>query len=233
MKNNIQNLLGNKVFWAFSTLFCLTTLSACSHNQTGKSASKVYELLFSMGNLAYDPAQAERLPYASIAMAAGRGAKILMLPVQASGNRLSWIASNRVVLVTEQGRLVKTAGLSDNLSDTRFAGDKDWIGALPETLAGRTIMREIDFLERQRVAIPVRCQLEIAGQAVIQIHQRQHQTTQIIEHCQSGGGLKWQFDNQFWVDTATPNLVWKSVQHFAPTLPRLTIEQIKHYQPQS
>lgn len=233
MTMRVETSNKQRFFYGFATGIALLALVGCSHNQSGKSVSKVYELLFSTGDLAYDPVQAEKLPYASIAMAAGGGAKILMLPVQINEQRLSWIASNRVVLVTEKGRLVKTAGLTDNLNDSRFAGaaGRDWIGEPLETLQGKTVVREVDFLERQRVGVPIRCALEVVGAETIQIHQRQHQTVKVLETCQAGAGLNWSFVNQFWIDASEPGMVWKSVQNFAPTLPRLTLEQIKRYQP--
>lgn len=233
MKLKLKTKIFWKIHYCFLSAFVITGITGCSYNQSGKSVGKVYELLFSAGDLAYDPVQAEKLPYASIAMAAGGGAKILMLPVQVNGQQLSWIASNRVVLVTEKGRLVKTAGLTDNLNDTRFTGaaDQDWIGEPLETLQGKTVVREVDFLERQRVGVPIRCALEVVGAEAIQIHQRQHQTVKVLETCQAGAGLNWSFVNQFWIDASEPSMVWKSVQNFAPTLPRLTLEQIKRYQP--
>ena len=141
------------------------------------------------------------------------------------GELLHWISSDKITLVTAGGRIVRTAGLTENLAGTNFMDDDPLILAgeiLPERSTGD---RTIDLRPQNLFGIPVQATLVVEGTRQIEIADRYYNTIQIREFA-SVKMLDWDFENLFWID-AKSGFVWKSTQHITPGLPPVEMEILK------
>ena len=55
-------------------------------------------------------AQIKAIPYASMGVHIGKSAGVVTILASVDGERLHWASADRIVLITERGRLVKTIG---------------------------------------------------------------------------------------------------------------------------
>ena len=66
------------------------------------------------------PELIENIPYASLTLKIGRGAPGLLILESVDGNKQTWVSADGVYLVLEKGRIIKTAGLFNNLVNYIF-----------------------------------------------------------------------------------------------------------------
>ena len=162
-----------------------------------------------------------RIPYASIAVRFSDYAQSLLILGRYDGDDLHWISTEREVLVTRHGRLVKTYGLPDDSRETRFMTydpvGKPIAAAAPETACLRTI----DLEPRHVDGIVIRSRFENAGRETLTILDATLPTEMWIES-NIAPDLDWSFTNRFWVDEKS-GYVWKSLQYLSPRLPPLEI----------
>ena len=71
------------------------------------------------------PEVIEKIPYASMMLRIGRGAPGLMILESFTDERETWVSADGVYLVIENGQIIKTAGLHNNLVNFR-AVDNDF-----------------------------------------------------------------------------------------------------------
>jgi hypothetical protein len=138
---------------------------------------------------------------------------------------LHWISSDKITLVTRDGRLVRTAGLPENLVGTNFVGDDPLVRAGNKIPGQSTSSRTIDLRPQNLFGIPVQTTLIVEGPRQIEIVGRHYSTIQIRELA-SVELLDWEFENLFWVDAQT-GFVWKSLQYISPDLPPVEMEILK------
>ena len=67
------------------------------------------------------PELIENIPYASLTLKIGRGAPGLLILESVDGNKQTWVSADGVYLVLEKGRIIKTAGLFNNLVNFKTA----------------------------------------------------------------------------------------------------------------
>ena len=128
------------------------------------------------------------------------------------GPDLHWISANQVAVVTRNGRLVRTAGLAHDMrSTTQLDDDPIATGSF---VFGTLFSRAIDLGPDGLYGVPVDSSLEIVTREPLQILDREHDTL-VIRERNSARGVRWSFENTYWVDFNT-GFVWASVQHFAP-----------------
>lgn len=162
-----------------------------------------------------------RIPYASIAVRFNEYAQALLILGRYDGDDLHWISTQREVIVTRRGRLVKTYGLPDDLKETRFISDDPVGKPMTATASATACTRMIDLEPRHIEGIVIRSRFESAGRETLTILDTPLPTDVRIE-LNVAPDLDWSFKNQFWVD-ARSGYVWKSLQYLSPRLPPLEI----------
>jgi hypothetical protein len=170
-------------------------------------------------------AQVDALPYASVFARIGKGPRSLLVLAEADPPELRWLSADNAMLVTRSGRIVKTAGLPDDLSGTRFPRGGDMVGRPAGELTGGLQTRLIDLKSRFQYGTPVSSYFTIDGHEQISILEQSHETLRVSEqnHCPQ---LDWKFNNTWWIDPAT-GFVWKSLQWLTPDMPVFEMAVLK------
>lgn len=200
--------------------------AACEHMPVLSSAQRSIDLvLYGLPDVPVDREAIENLPYATTRAKLGRSGWIVMVLGRYEGDFLHWVSADKITVVTQGGRVVRTAGLPENLVGTNFTrGDPlTRIGGLVAENAASN--RTIDLRPQNLFGIPVQAFLVIEGTRQIEIAGRRHNTIQLSEFA-SVELLDWEFKNLFWIDSET-GFVWKSVQHVSPGLPPIEMEILK------
>ncbi len=207
--------------------FVLVALTACGQSPLG--ANIVRAIQYSVAGQPDAPITRElvsNLPYASVAAKIGKGPRsLLILWRKDSIGDLLWISADAAALVTREGRVVKTAGLPENLRNTRFAND-DPVAMGLHTLQDQMISRRtIDLDLGNNYGVDLVCEFQVEGQRDVEITEIVFQTILVRERC-SARTLNWSFTNLYWVDPAD-GFVWRSRQHIARSFPPVVIETLK------
>jgi len=164
------------------------------------------------------------LPYASIAAKIGKGPHSLLVLWRRERDDLHWLSADNSVLVTRGGRVVKTAGLMENIRDSIFVGPDPVATGLHNGANGITSKRTLD-IEPGRYILPVDSTFEVRGPRRITITEIDFDTILVVER-NVVRTVNWSFNNLYWVDPAD-GFVWKSRQHIARGFPPVVIEMLK------
>lgn len=172
-------------------------------------------------------AQIEALPYASIGVRIGGGSGVVMILATIDGEELTWVSTDRVVLITRRGRLVKTIGLPRDLLHLRETGPDPLSLALREdsTVLESRVARIIDIRPRDDFSVPVGSRFEKLGEETLTVLGAEHRVVKLRERV-TVAKWRWSTDNLFWVDPDSGR-VWKSRQQFCPDVPAITFELLK------
>src|SRR6266478_1909533 len=130
------------------------------------------------------------------------------------GGELLWTSAAHVVIVTRDGRIVRTLGLGHDLSGLTARNN---IAPPPPAAAIRASFastRLEDFPELNFYGVLVSCRAQLAGRQSIKVLGQAIATFRVDETCNSGKP-EWSFTDSFWVD-ADNGLVWRSRQHIHP-----------------
>lgn len=135
------------------------------------------------------------------------------------------MSANRVLLVTRSGRLVKTVGLDENLSQV-FLPAGDPISQSPhEMRAPASFAMDYDLRRETIESLSISSTIEALGKQRITIADIEFETV-LLREKNYAHPTKWTFENRYWVD-AYDGFVWKSQQYITPNLPPVQIEVLK------
>lgn len=166
-----------------------------------------------------------KLPYATISAKIGKGPRGLMALAQISADELRWLSSDRISLVTEGGRLVKTAGLPENLRDTQLLGPDPVNKTLHRLAQPVAFDRAVDFDTSRRFGVPIHSRFDSLGAKKITIVEIEFDTV-LVRETNVAKTVNWTFENYYWVD-AIDGFVWKSIQHIWRDFPPVDMEVLK------
>lgn len=211
LKHNIQR----RTFLSCLATLAITSLPACT--QIHKSATPQNHLT---------RRQINKIPYASIGVSIDNASRSLLILGRKEGEQLHWISADRSVLVTQQGRLVKTFGFPEELRQTQHIGT-DPVAQGLHKLSGETIQhnRIIDIVPEDRFGINVESQFKRMGKEGIKILEVGYNTVLIQEQCYAPL-LDWKCTNYYWADEID-GFIWKSHQSPTPATPAIDIEIFK------
>jgi hypothetical protein len=136
---------------------------------------------------------------------------------EASGQELQWASADRSLLVTRNGRLVKTAGFPQDLKLTRNVGADPLAQPLlirDRVSAGR---RMIDIQPGDFFGAMIDSRFRIVGSETITVVDTQRDCIRIEEDC-NVPSMKWSFVNTFWIDQGN-GFIWRSRQYYVPNSP--------------
>ena len=194
--------------------------AGCSSAGSGNTTySQFYKMMgqslsASFGKVRVTRDQAAAIPYASMGYALDGGNQIMLVLATDSGGEMLWTSAAHVVIVTRQGRIVRTVGLGQDLSSLTARNN----GALPAPSAAIqapfTTTRLEDFPEQGLYGISVSCRAHLVGRQSIKILGQSVATFRVDEACRSDRP-EWSFTDSFWVDNNS-GMVWRSSQHVHP-----------------
>jgi hypothetical protein len=194
--------------------------AACSSSSSGNTNySQFYQILrqsvsASFGKVRITREQAAAIPYATMGYSLEGENQALVVLGTDSGGQLLWTSSAHVVIVTRDGRIVRTLGLGHDLSGLTTRNDM----AIPAPAAAIreafSSTRLEDFPELGLYGILVTCRAHLVGRQSITILGQAIPTFRVDETCNSLTP-DWSFTDSFWVD-GDSGLVWRSRQHIHP-----------------
>ena len=158
--------------------------------------------------------QAASIPYASMGYRLnGARQNLLVLATDTNGDLL-WTSANHVVLVTRDGRLVRTVGLPRNIASVTPTLNAAMTPPSQVLKSAFTSVRSADFPDDGHYSVPIQCKTISRGRATITILGKALSTVRADEICESSS-LGWSFRDSYWVD-AQSGFVWRSIQHLTP-----------------
>lgn len=181
-------------------LLCLL-LQACTSTQKGLTDGIALAFL-GPDDITVTNEQISRLPYASMYLRVDGGQQIFVVLGFDENGQQKWITSDKAMVVTQHGRVVKTLGLSDNLSQVSNLQQDPLRDALRLT-EGASWTRTLSWTENGQLR---------AGQAVSRFTRLPDQVLQlagkpVATHVwqedveMDSNGKAWR--NTFWIDIRT------------------------------
>jgi len=168
----------------------------------------------------------ESSPYAMLGVDVGGVSKAIMVLGEFQGRDLAWIAADRSILVTRNGRIVRTAGFETNLRDVSSSAHEPIDEAREHKSARATqLVRQMEWSGKGSGSYPASVELTPKGSETIQILNRAVRTL-IVDESVEVRSLDWAVTNRYWMDSTTGAVV-RTRQQFHPTMSVLTLEMIR------
>ena len=204
----------------------LLTAGCSSAGSGNTNYSQFYQIVkqglaASFGKIRVTRDQAAAIPYASLGYTLDGGNQAMLVLATDTNGELLWTAPTRVVVVTRDGRIIRTLGLPHDLSGLTSAGG-------PPPPPGQAVRapfsstRQEDFPELGFYGIAVSCRARLVGRQKIAILGQDIDTNRVDESCRSEKP-DWSFVDNFWVDPDN-GIVWRSSQHINPKGGTIEIE---------
>lgn len=211
------------------------TLSACSLSPEMRSAQHTFAQLFRGQQLPFTQEQLAAFPYAALLAQQDGSPQAMLILGKVVQNKLYWYSGQQEFLIMRHGRLLRTAGLTQNLTalvvnDGESAADPL---ANPAQLIQRLQQGEkvqwhgfVDWQDIDLFSVPVQAQLSYEGET--QLPRWPGRTLWVVKEQFSVPLLAWQVDNWYWVDAASGRVL-QSKQGFHPQQPALWLTELKPY----
>ena len=168
-------------------------------------------------NISSDTIQA--IPYASMLVKIGKGPESLMILESINNSDYTWVSADGVYIVINNGRIIKTYGLNNNLKEVLlpYSGwnnlnlDNDYISYFSFSSPDFNNLRVLsNFSPQSKQLITMKFG---------------DKNLQLIEERIYASDIAWEEINRYWLDDE--NFVWKSIQHISPKLPPIRLEITK------
>ena len=166
------------------------------------------------------PEVIKEIPYASMLVKIGNGPKALMILEKISDDEYTWVSADEIYLVTRNGRIIKTAGLPNNLKEiiSPFNGWNSELFKINDFVSYKTFtdppLKNLKVVSNYFLNNPAEEDLLFGSKKL-----------KLIEEEIYSGEVGWSETNKYWLDN--DNFVWKSVQYISPRLPKINIEITK------
>ena len=261
-----------KTFSLFSILVCtiVPLIASCStsplkENVVSSSVKNFFtsnlwvnsfsKVIFGYPDYPLTREMVEEIPYASLRIKIGKGPAGLMILQEKEDEKYSWVSKDSVLIKIQDGRIVRTSNLNNDLVDYYYAEDIVFEGlvkgniqlkvtsgniTLRDLIKGNISFKEIINLEKDKyyystraisLANPVVRGLNVQvytkkeANQVIEILGRKYEVI-LIKEIVENKKIAWKHENLYWVDPET-GFVWKSLQQIAPNVPPISLEITK------
>jgi len=169
--------------------------------------------------------QASQIPYASIGYRIGGSQEYILVLASTIAGDLLWTAADHRALVTEGGRVTRSAGFEWNLAETSFAQPDPVQTGLQHMTTNVLLVRSLDLRDIDRFGVSVQSTFTPIGKTKVSILGASLDVLEVHEDCRCKD-LDWTFQNIFWADVSS-GFIWRSVQNIHPNLDPLTIEVLR------
>ncbi len=211
---------------AFVSALGASIVAGCGENPLGSNLVRAVRFSFvGQPDAPFDRTTVSNLPYASIAAKIGKGPRSLLILTRMENEDLLWASADNVIIATRKGRVVRTAGLPENLRKTVSLTPDPVAQGLHEVNDGETYGRTIDLDLGNYYGLQITSEFEVVGPRDITITEIDFETI-LVREKNVARTLNWSFENLYWVDPAD-GFVWKSRQHIARSFPPIVIEALK------
>lgn len=167
--------------------------------------------------------EAGAIPFATIGVRLDGGPEgILVLASSNVQQQQLWTSASHIVLQTQNGRILRTAGLPHNRTDIRLISGTH--GAPPLQGSAETRWEE-DFADIHLYSVPVVCRSIVRGREGVRNFSSLIPTVHVDEECRSDTA-DWSFVNSYWV-SPKDGLTWRSIQYVSPKQGPLEINLLR------
>ena len=209
-------------------IFLLTLgLSGCSFFDAGRIAPGYGQAYTAIKNalVGYEDSilsqeLIDNIPYASSVLTIGKGPEGLIILESINDLNNIWVSADGVYLTIQNGRIVQTSGLINNLTNFIHPFKSSFLENIDSALYLYYYSYDKPFLSDLRVEV----RLQKKGKEVVQVFRKDMELTLIEERIENQY-IGWQATNKYWVDDT--NFVWKSEQFISPKLPKFVLEVTK------
>ena len=168
------------------------------------------------------PENIKKIPYASMILKIGKGVPGLVILESVDEEIETWVSADGVYLVVEQGRIISTTGLFNNLIN--FVAVDNNFRNLIASKGSEKLFYYYSYDKPELNNMRVVADRKFIGSEKVDLLGSVRQLY-LIEERISNSFIGWSEVNKFWVDDN--NFVWKSEQFISPKLPRFSIEVTK------
>lgn len=223
--NTVQLKISRR--WFIISATTSSILAGCGENRLAQTISDAYKLSLDQKGPPIARKTINNLPYAAISAKIGKGPRGLLILWRTENNAQLWLSVDNVIIITKNGRVVKTAGLPEQMVNTYHTNYDPVELGMHKTENLNNYVREVDFKETNGSpkTLKILSEFEIIGPKVINIVEIDFNTILIKETC-NVQNINWKFENYYWVDPID-GIIWKSIQHIARSFPPITIETLK------
>jgi hypothetical protein len=173
--------------------------------------------------------QAAAIPFASLAFRVDGSSEQLLVLATDNQTGQMWTASSRIVLLTREGRIVRSVGLPNDRNDLRALQAGNAIAAPAAALqTPYRSTREADFPDMDLYGVTLNCVTQKRGHEMIKVLGTAMITIRVDERCESRAP-RWSFTDSYWLDPES-GIAWLSTQHLHP---KGTVVQVKILRPPS
>ena len=213
--------------WPALVASCLALAGCSTRNNIYSQYFQLMRQSFSsaFSNGAIPRQEAAAVPYATIGYRLNGGPENLLILATDTNGDLLWTGSSHVVLVTRDGRLLRTVGLPDNIASVTPSLSRDLTPPGQVLKSAFTSIRSADFPDESRYSVSISCKTVSMGRAAITILGKALDTVRADEACESST-LGSTFRDSYWVDTQS-GFVWRSIQHLTPKGETLETEVLR------
>ena len=196
-------------------IFISLSLYSCAAIDTSKVAPGYKEAFASIKQLIVgfenniEPEVIKNIPYASMLVKIGKGPWGLMILEKASEEGNLWVSADGVYFLINNGRIIQTHGLNNNLKESlsnSFAWndkalfDNEYTSYHSYSLPSLNNLKVLSsFLEKEEVRVDLIFETK---------------KLRLIEEEIYSSEIGWNEKNLYWVDKS--NFVWKSSQNISP-----------------
>jgi len=167
-------------------------------------------------------------PYFQLEASGPDGSAVLILG-NVDGQRQAWYGKHGVVVFIDQGRVVQTTGLRQNLDGVQLPANDPFARGLQTLDAPVTYRMDKDWSPGYRYGVPVEATLTPAGHEQVTILDKTRDLLRVDEQIHVPA-LHVGAINHYWVDPRD-GFIWKSEQQVAPGL-SLKLVQLRPYREQ-
>jgi hypothetical protein len=199
---------------ATALLITVTMLTAC-----GEGSKSLVQTIRAgvLGGpaVAVSPDDVARRPLFQLLVSNEHGKALLILG-NVDGHREAWYGPRGSAVFLEEGRVVKTANLEENLEGTRVIGTNPFVSGLHRLAAPVEFDSVDDWSPGYRYGVVVHNRLVPADVESVEILGQSRQLLRVDEERRSGDA-SWNVTAHYWVDPET-GFIWKSHQQLGPGL---------------
>tara|TARA_Y100000590_G_C15558452_1_gene953774 strand:+ start:527 stop:1165 length:639 start_codon:yes stop_codon:yes gene_type:complete len=166
----------------------------------------------------------DQIPYASMRVKIGKGPAGLLILESKNKKYKKWTSADGVSFIEKNGQIVKTIGLTNNVTNIRFLNDISFSKKIElKNMLNSEYFLSLDNPEVFELKVDLK--IENEGIETISILDKELSLIHITEE-KENKYIRWKLKDHYWVD---PNdgFVWKSIQNIAPNLPPIFIEVTK------
>ncbi len=218
----------NKVYSILISIIFLESCSSFNFQRIAPNYIDAYEnikgLIFGFQDYPITRDLVENIPYASLKLKIGKGSAGLLILQEKIAKNLTYLSADNVRIVLHNGKIIRTAGLDNNLVDI-----KEPKNSFENFL--RSEKNEIFYYSYSTYDYPVlvdmknKITLKKLGTEVVEILDTKYSLVKFQETVENSY-LGWKVTNFYWIDEAD-YFVWRSQQSISPLLPKIDYEVTK------